>query len=100
MSRTQLKPLTDKQITRRLVDAQRNRIAALERKLASLDWRRITPENLPKVGDEVLFASGTVKHVTEYDAKQWIHYWNNCTHRRHINPPSEHPAPEKGEATK
>jgi hypothetical protein len=29
-------------------------IAALERKLASLDWTPITPGNLPKVGDEVL----------------------------------------------
>lgn len=29
-------------------------VAQLEARLAALDWRPITPESLPKVGDEVL----------------------------------------------
>ena len=78
------------------------RIAALERKLASLDWSRITPENLPCVGDEFLLNAGSSNDVgkverntrmPEWTFQEWRTY--GATHRRPINPPS-HPASKEG----
>jgi hypothetical protein len=36
-----------------LPDKTRRKIGRMERRLAALSWQRITPESLPKVGEEV-----------------------------------------------
>jgi hypothetical protein len=76
-----------------------DRIQGMERKLASLDWSRISESNMPAGGDETLDVDGLVDAVTESDAAQmtaqeWV--GTGFIYRRPINPPSEHPAPETG----
>jgi hypothetical protein len=67
----------------------KKRIAELEAQLAVLDWTPITPENLPKVGDETLDEDGCVDRAIETDrdttAKEWL--YTGFTHRRPINAP-------------
>lgn len=68
-----------------------NRIAELEAKLAACEWRPITPEDLPKVGDEV-FTRYLEAHTIAPRAEDGI--WENCanrtwTHFRAINPPQQ-----------
>ena len=67
-------------------------VRQMARELLALQWQPITPENLPKVGDEVL----RLKDVhTVYDtmvsayrnAEEW--HKANWSHRRPINPPKE-----------
>jgi len=74
------------------------RVAALEaqlaeanRKLEALDWKPITPENLPKVGDEVwqqghdtyvVLDKNQMRSANDYGVWGWTHF-------RPINPPSK-----------
>jgi hypothetical protein len=74
--------------------------AALFIELAALRWKLITPDNMPKIGDEVLGSQAgphDVQAVTGYGlhylrdqertAKEW---WDSgATHLRPINPPKE-----------
>jgi hypothetical protein len=95
----------------RFVEAQRRRIDALKLELAEarkpLTWRRITPENLPKKGDELYSKYGEV-HATQTerseDAEHDVARFNRAgwTHFRSINPPQEEAsrtAPSEGRAT-
>lgn len=87
----------DSDVVRRL----KRRIAELEARLASLSWTPITPGNLPKVGDEVYGRYSSGEHyVFICTGKELPEAWaaSICTHFRALNPPSEHPAPETGEA--
>jgi hypothetical protein len=96
---------TEMRIMARVNISSGERIAALERKLASLDWTPITPENLPTKDDEVLGLGSVFLFEDAYDpneppptAEAWIR--QGYTHRRPLslpNPPSEHPAPDTGE---
>lgn len=70
------------------------RIAALERKLASLEWTPITPENLPTKDDEVLGLGSVFLFEDAYDpneppptAEAWIK--QGYTHRRPTSLPVE-----------
>ena len=78
---------------RRVYLAALERIALAESQLAALLWRPITPESLPKVGDEVTrnFKDGYwevaavadflgVMAFLNFKAGEWTHY-------RPINPP-------------
>ena len=77
--------------------AEQDRIAELERQLAeakaqiaALQWRPITPENSPKVGDEAYSCNdGDVLEVRSCDLGTYSK-WTNAgwTHFRPINPPS------------
>ena len=79
------------------------KIAELQAQLAALTWTEITPENLPKIGDE-LFAHhvfrvaqwDTVSSVTNIHATWRVDDFLNCgwTHFRPINPPP--PSSAKG----
>ena len=92
----------------------RDRITALQSQLDALTWTEITPENLPKIGDE-LFAHhvfrvaqwdtvhvfrvaqwDTVSSVTNIHATWRVDDFLNCgwTHFRPINPPP--PSSAKG----
>ena len=71
----------------------KQRIAELEKQLAALQWQPITPENLPKVGDEVL----SVKHNDStkliicggnHDFDWWC-VEMRYAHFRPINPPTQ-----------
>ena len=78
-------------------------IAELQSQLDALTWTEITPENLPKIGDE-LFAHhvfrdaqwDTVSSVTNIHATWRVDDFLNCgwTHFRPINPPP--PSSAKG----
>jgi hypothetical protein len=77
--------------------AAQETIAALERKLGSLDWTPITPENLPKVGDEVLCGRER-REVKEEDLPRFAESWHfhGWTHRRPLNLPNP-PSHPKGD---
>ena len=69
-------------------------IGKLEADIAALSWTRITPENLPRVGDEVLWfdeEGSIVYEVTSmhvlFSAQKWRDE-RGMTHRRPINPPT------------
>lgn len=73
-----------------LADMIRNFYAA---KLASLGWSEITPENLPRVGDEARGKNRNVLEIEEWhigyftaDPRVWLQ--SGYTHRRPINAPS------------
>jgi hypothetical protein len=77
----------------------RQRIRELEQRLAVLDWRPITPENLPKVGDEV-FNECEPKDIVRAVLHDWgVGYklmcndWrkNGFTHFRAVNLPAKEP---------
>ena len=105
--RWMLEPLTPEQ-TARLAERQltpdQRRIAELQSQLDALTWTEITPENLPKIGDE-LFAHhvfrvaqwDTVSSVTNIHATWRVDDFLNCgwTHFRPLNPPP--PSGAKGE---
>lgn len=69
----------------------RQRIRELEQRLAELDWRPITPENLPKVGDEIGGWFGEECAVLEESApvsyESYMH--DDWTHFRFINLPAK-----------
>jgi hypothetical protein len=74
--------------------------AALERErvhleqLAALSWTPITPENLPKVGDEILAACEAYANVRNVDAQDMRVGWEErryWTHFRPIAPPAVPP---------
>jgi hypothetical protein len=74
---------------------QKRRADALESQLKALEWQPITPENLPKVGDEVAcFDSGgsviyEVSHLhTLFSSQKWRDE-RGMTHFRPINPPAQ-----------
>ncbi len=76
-----------------LIDA-RDRIRELEQRLAELQWREITEQDLPKVGDEVgcFVEEGTViyevaAHHTLFSARKW-RYERAMTHFRPISAPA------------
>jgi hypothetical protein len=79
---------------------QSERIADLETKLASLSWTPITPDNLPKVGDEVWAIDRGLIEPSELTSSSrtvptygdWIKA--GYTHFRPINPPF--PASKEG----
>ncbi len=60
-------------------------LSEAQAKLAQMDWTQITPDNLPKVGDEVIYGNGKrVCSVTrEYDFTVWKA--TGDTHFRPIN---------------
>ena len=75
---------------------------SLQSQLDALTWTPITPENVPKVGDEVGgrgWGTSEVTLVTEeklflcQDWQGWVR--NGYTHKRPINPPP--PSGAKGE---
>jgi hypothetical protein len=87
-------------------DAVNNRIAELERevgqlraRLKELEWREITPESLPKVGDELLNAKRGVLMRLPADYAPMIPMmddftfagWTHFRHFRPINPPARKP---------
>ncbi len=70
--------------------------------LAALEWKRITPECLPRVGDEIYCLDRTQerphviivtplmgKRMRDDSGYEWI-IGNHWTHFRAINPPQEH----------
>lgn len=74
---------------------------SLQSQLDALTWTEITPENLPRVGDEVLWfdeEGSIVYEVTSmhvlFSAQKWRDE-RGMTHRRPINPPP--PSGAKGE---
>ena len=81
--------------------AAKRRITTLESQLAALQWQPITPENLPKVGDEVIAYEEELQVVysvdcipeSERDAKIWNR--NGWTHFRPIAPPAAHTGESK-----
>ena len=70
------------------------KIAELQAQLAALSWTRITEQNLPKVGDEVLCfdeEGSLVYEVTSIHTLFSAQKWKDeraMTHRRPINPPT------------
>jgi hypothetical protein len=69
-------------------------IEALQGKVEALDWQEITPQNLPKVGDEVWSSVlSTARAVDDsfktshgVDPRVW-HQYGGWTHFRPINAP-------------
>jgi hypothetical protein len=77
-----------------IVRGESERIAELERSLAALSWTPITPENLPKVGDEILAACEAYANVRNVDAQDMRVLWKErryWTHFRPIAPPAVPP---------
>ena len=74
-----------------LLGADKQRIDELEAQLRELQWKPITPDSLPKVGDEVwiadsFFKPGIISIVTEPDFP--YSYWRSTgTHYLPISPP-------------
>ena len=68
--------------------AMANELLALRAEVKALRWQKITPENLPKVGNEVLDCFGDVQNVVEeWEWQMWDEH--DYTHFRPINPPLE-----------
>ena len=70
------------------------RVAELETQVAALQWTPITPDNLPKVEDEVRGENHKVLEVEEWhigffagDARVWLQ--SGYSHRRPIAAPSD-----------
>lgn len=77
---------------------------SLQSQLDALTWTRITPENLPKVGDEILLESQrypgiyAVGPISKMDEQAWAskeYKIIGANYRRPINPPL--PSGAKGE---
>jgi hypothetical protein len=70
----------------------------------ALEWQPITPENLPKSGDEIYRAAGdrpndvadVMAECGEYDAVELYHRYG-FTHFRPINPPAAPEQPDLSE---
>jgi hypothetical protein len=74
------------------------RLSKAEEQLRAMQWKPITPENLPKVGDEVWGQGRKVSPVEDVhiamlgaDARAWIQ--NRFTHFRPIAPPAQEVKP-------
>lgn len=66
------------------------RISRLEAENSALQWREIDAKNLPKVGDEILHADGSVLAVDDDGdtAEEWaMSVEDGWTHYRSINSP-------------
>lgn len=72
-------------------DWRDERIRELEQQLAELQWQPITPENLPKVGDEAYSSNdGDFLEVHTCDLGTFQEWSNEgWTHFRAINPPTQ-----------
>ena len=62
-------------------------VAQMARELLVLQWTRITPENLPKVGDEVGVRVDRVWVVQEVRGEGHDWFRIGYTHRRPLNAP-------------
>lgn len=87
--------------------------AALEAKLAALEWTPITPENLPPLGEqveaytnegEILKVHRELEELADDDMREpQSYYWSDhadqeiygVTHFRPINAPAAHPGGQK-----
>ena len=72
---------------KRQVESLTEENARLARECLASRWRRITKEDMPKVGDEVLWGSGN--YVSWVLRERPYTDWERTghTHRRPINPP-------------
>jgi hypothetical protein len=78
-----------KAMARKLLDVMQEN-AKLREALKASEWQRITPNNLPKVGDEMFCAGreGDGDWITEFDGSisEFGQHW---THFRPINAPKD-----------
>jgi hypothetical protein len=76
----------------RYVCEMAHELIAARKELESLRWRKITPECLPKAGDEVLDEAGFVTAVgtgdAAYPVMELLHFYG-FHYFRPINPPKE-----------